>query len=555
MLRPDPRFPRRTWFPDEVRWEAEHKTEHGKTRDAASDTQSQIQADAMTVPALWARVAGLDPATGRPMSDAELAILGDWFAVHILRQGLFPVTLDELIAAVDARNGDADGLRLQHVFIVSETGQIAWRGPDDRLRRSARYVIVRRPNETSPGEMMISTSPPAVSRTSFLQVAAWDPTCRQLNFYERIGIGWFWEGRSEQAHLEPTQGRGPFDSHVNGALVMKELLQPWMHWDSNSQTIPLESFPPNDPIRSERYFALREPAHILETSIIRPSVRRSMRASVDRIFGPPLVANAVGRILRHLVTPTTVNIVTSQTRSDGSTSAVRLPFELFIDRDLLLNTLELPADIQSISVLRSHYAAAVAALDVQLRAGSVFRKDGETPFAWPVACRSLDDQCVAAELLDRGTLSRRLLVALTMLDFCNPLASPTRSAILDTTFDHPADIGAIEATIVDGLRRAADVGGIESAAGQVTAWLALSETDLEALSVRRIEAYWANLAVRAQTPEGVLDFMRLADSNRRSFRKRRIAEFDLTMPFSNVAEDAPAVRLLETGELEAPTIT
>ena len=71
-----------------------------------------------------------------------------------------------------------------------------------------------------------------------------------------------------------TRGRGPFDSHVNGGLVMKELAGPWMHWESTSQPIPVDSFPPYHPVATERYFARRQPAHLLEVNIVRPGVER-----------------------------------------------------------------------------------------------------------------------------------------------------------------------------------------------------------------------------------------------------------------------------------------
>ncbi|KAH8147163.1 uncharacterized protein LAJ45_08641 [Morchella importuna] len=43
---------------------------------------------------------------------------------------------------------------------------------------------------------------------------------------------WIYQGRSSHAFQEDTSYLGPFNGHVNGALVMKELEKPWYHWES-----------------------------------------------------------------------------------------------------------------------------------------------------------------------------------------------------------------------------------------------------------------------------------------------------------------------------------
>ena len=60
-----------------------------------------------------------------------------------------------------------------------------------------------------------------------------------------------------------------------------------------------------------------------------------------------------------------------------------------------------------------------------------------------------------------------------------------------------------------------------------------------------LDTFVAKAGTRARTPEGVLDFMRLADWRRRAFRRRGIAEFGLSLPFSNIRDSAPALELTE----------
>ncbi|KAK4224652.1 hypothetical protein QBC38DRAFT_12997 [Podospora fimiseda] len=65
------------------------------------------------------------------------------------------------------------------------------------------------------------------SDSDFLQVASWDG--HTFRFYQRDSFGWNFFGNSLDAF-----GRnaylGPFNGHVNGAVVMKELREPWIHW-------------------------------------------------------------------------------------------------------------------------------------------------------------------------------------------------------------------------------------------------------------------------------------------------------------------------------------
>lgn len=478
------------------------------------------------------------------MSPAEKASLGDWFALNVLSSGRFPLTLDELIAQIDERNSTADGLDRQEVFVISEAGQIRWTPANSGLRRPIRYAIARGRAGDFSADVLISTRPPATDKEAFLQVAAWDPGARHFNFYERIGVGWFWEGNSWMAFSEATAGKGPFDSHANGAPVMKELNRPWLHWESNSQSIPKESFPPDHPIHSERFFDERQPAHLLEVDIVRPAVKKWIAARLDRVLGDPAGIEEPKRLLRHLTHSTSVNLVSSETRSAAATPDIDLPFEFFLDRDLLLNTLDLQPDIARISVSRDHYAAAIQALGVSLRSGA-FEQAGETFFAWPVPSRAFEDLAVIDELMRRRVVSRRLVLCVAMIDFTNPLRSRARESILDFAPQGPTPAQDLEAVLLHALETAPP--GSPGAAAHEA--LRLSESELVAQSMQRIEAYWRNLVTLASTREGVEKLMRLADDLRRAFRRRPISEFDLTLPHSNLPQNSPELLLTENAEV------
>ncbi|KAK3985450.1 hypothetical protein QBC44DRAFT_384841 [Cladorrhinum sp. PSN332] len=65
------------------------------------------------------------------------------------------------------------------------------------------------------------------SESDFLQVASWDG--RTFRFYQRGSIGWNYFGNALDA-FGANAYLGPFNGHVNGSVIMKELHEPWIHW-------------------------------------------------------------------------------------------------------------------------------------------------------------------------------------------------------------------------------------------------------------------------------------------------------------------------------------
>src|SRR5579863_259237 len=56
--------------------------------------------------------------------------------------------------------------------------------------------------------------------------------CRLLLEKKKRYGDWIWAVSSWDALAPDTRSNGPFDSHVNCALNMKELNQPWVNWHS-----------------------------------------------------------------------------------------------------------------------------------------------------------------------------------------------------------------------------------------------------------------------------------------------------------------------------------
>jgi len=500
---------------------------------------------------LRARVVGIDPDGGRPMTDQDRASLGDPFFDLVLARERFPRTATELIAVLNESNGAPEGVPEQMVFVVAEAGQIPFNNSSAMLPRGVRYVVTRgRP--TNGPTVLISTRPPADDPTAFLQVAGWDGRNKVFHFYERAGSTWLWEGSSLHAFDPAARGKGPFDSHVNGTLVMKELRLPWLHWNSTAQEIPIESFPPNHPLRTDPLFAARESADILERRVVRPAIQRWTRARLDRQLGDPDGVAAPRELLRHLLATTSINIVTSEERSRGSKPTFGLPATFFFDVESIVNQLglEISGLGQSFQVGRPDYESAVAALGLALKhSASGFKQDGDAFFAWPVPERALEDCVVVGELTRRGILSFGFALALLMVDAWNPIDSAARASLLNYVPAGRTPAAQIETETRKNINNAAAHLPPEAPESIAATYLALDESALRARAGAELDAFVAKVRARLMTSQGVLDFMRLADWRRRAFRKRRIAEFDLSLPFSNINENAPPLALTKDGEV------
>jgi hypothetical protein len=496
--------------------------------------------------ALYRFVIGLDPPPGRAMSAAERAALNDPLATLLLRRGQFPLSLRTLLAALDQQNAAPDGLPEQLSFVIAEGGQIPFSPATATLNRGFRFVIAR--GRGGSFELFVSTSVPFDSERQFLQVLAWDPVGRVFQYYERRDGSWFLAGSSWDALAEPTRGQGPFDSHVNGAMVMKELQAPWLHWDSMAQTIPLEALAPDDPLRTEPLFTGRSGGQLLEP-IVRRGVDRWTQARLDRLIGGDGRVQGVTAPMRQVLTTTTVNIASASQPSAGpDADPLRPPLSLFFNNIALINLLGLEPDFERPTVSRGRYRAAAQALNLRLidsQQQPPFEHAGDVFFAWAVPEPAFEDLNVLDHLLRQGLLSRRFAASLLMVDFTNPIGSQPRGGLLRWVPDEAevSGAGSIEGQMTAAIEMALPGLAGDAPERALLADLALAENAWEAAFAARIEAFMTAVQSRLEDDDGLLDLMRLADSRRREFRRRPLAEFDLSLPWTDIPRDAPFLRL------------
>ena len=474
--------------------------------------------------------------------------INDDFARIVLAPGHRPETLVEVLALLNATTGQ-DSVPGQRIYRAADGGQIPWSQSTAALDRHLRIVITRHRGEEA--ELFISTAPPFDSKVIFLQIFAWDPVSRSYNFYERRRAVWSWAGSSWQALEAPTRGRGPFDSHVNGGPVMKELKLPWMHWHSQSSQIRDEIFAPGDPTPQDSIYNNPDlkGGDDLEL-IVRAGTARWTKSRFDARTEAGQLTRA-REFLRQLLTTTTVNLSCSPQPSATLTddATLRLPTTFFLNADCLVDELGLPVSLSRAKVTAAFYRACLATYKVRLQDGAtVLERD--TYFAFPIPEFAFEDQMVLRELLSRGAISRRLALCLLLVDFPNPVFSEKRAALLqyvpDTiALDGGADLDARFSASVRASQNAA-------AAGAEAAFLELWDTpgDWEAVLAARVERYWATVQAQLASSGGFDAYFRLAELRRRQFRERPLAEFGLTLPVATTLELPDFLEMTEQARVQ-----
>ena len=411
---------------------------------------------------LYRLVLGLD-AGPRPMTPEELQGLDDPFG-RLLRSGKpFPLTLRQVLAAINALAGTADALPNQLVFLVADGGHIPWTTETDGLERCFRFAVARGGGEF-PLLVSSSTVIDSADDEAFLQVLGWDATNEVFHYYERRQGTYFWAGMSHHALEEPTRGRGPFDSHVNGSMVMKELRPPWIHWHAPQAGINETALAPGDPLRAEPLFQSRVTADRLEIEVVRPAIRRWNEARVRKAVAGDGVWRNPRHFLRQAITDTTVNLASSETASQvlADDTPLRPPLSFFLNLDTLFNTLELiPEDRRRHR--HRHPRRTLPPLPRTLRRAPLRRLDPRrgrcrtspsSPPSPPLKTRTSSKCRVQA-----GLLTRRFVACLTMTDFYNPVFSERRAALLryapeEASGPNPGE--ALEARFVEAVREAVE---------------------------------------------------------------------------------------------------
>jgi hypothetical protein len=481
----------------------------------------------------------------RPIPDAAKDALKDPMAVLLFKRGTFPSTLAETLKALEIGNNDAtSGVPGQRSFLIGEGGEVPFSPATNDLDRTLRYVVARfRGNDAN---VLLSTSAPAPD-AGFLQVIAWDAENGVFNYYERLTpTAWAWRGNSRHSLASPTRGRGCFDCHVNGSLVMKELEIPWQNWHSMVASID-DAVSSSSPLRTDPLFLNRSGGEDLEKLVIRPGISRWNAARTASMIDSAGQVRELPSLLRHLFETTTVNLGTSRTESSANLDK-NLRLEFFLNKTALFDVIGLdpPDNFQTPVIGRTLYQNALATFGFTLASGS-FRQPGDTHFASLAPEAADEDLDVLARLLDANVMTPRFAACVLMIDFQNPVFSPIRqrlSAYVPPTAtiqggvsDLPTQFAAAVTAVAPGLPA-------DSPERQFLDNWNLPEGQWQTEFDARIKRYLDSITPRLMAQAGVNAYFELAESRRREFARRPLHEpFDLMLPVTNIPANAPTLQM------------
>ncbi|MEU5366861.1 hypothetical protein ABZ354_25930 [Streptomyces sp. NPDC005925] len=483
---------------------------------------------------LHRRISGRDD-RARPVSADELAALGDPMAAGFFRAGRFPTTVQDLLSALPAT-----ATASRKVYLISEAGQIP---PDAIGERDMRYAITVAVRD-SQIDLLISTQAGGDPESAFLQVAAWDPAVRVFNFYTRFDSSWVWAGNSWDA-LEPdSRGKGCFDSHINGSVVMKELRIPWINWQSERATIRLAE---DDPLRHDPLYQEVIGAQRLELTV-RSLVTRWTAARLAAVTATGVVDHP-DRLLRHLFTTTTVNLAGTDRQSSTITADsqdLTLPTGFWLNQDLLFDDLGLSTQAAPPRAPAARYVAGLTRFGFRLEERhSSFSQPGDTFFAFVVPEAAHEDNEVVRQLVRTGLVPARFAACVLMVDFPNPVFSPDRSLLMRYVPTTPTKMtelcGKVAGTISDAARTLPE----DSPESRFAAHWKVPEDTWPTAFGQRADTYLRKVTERLRTEDGYDDYVRLAESRRRQFRRMRLNEFELTLPVTSIPPGAPPLAMRE----------
>lgn len=474
------------------------------------------------------------------MTDEEVAHeLNDPFATLLLRKGTFPTTVHEVLGALDAATKPGEGLRSQMSFLVGEGSQIPWSQETSSLERGLRLAVTR--GEDSAVDVLVSTDGGLTN--AFLQVIGWDDQTGVFNYYEHRGGAWAWAGNSTHAFDARARGKGAFDSHINGSMVMKELKFPWNHWHSVAADIPNEVFAPDDAAKNDPLVAGRVGAEELQARIVQPGVRRWTNSRfVKEVSADGKLARVVP-VLEQLFTTTSVNL-TSTGQESGAVekgTSINLPGSFFVDLDALSGALGLPAP-PALTVTGEAYLTGLATFDVALVDGN-FRQPGDTHFAFLVPERAFEDLDVVKKCLETKLLSDRFIGCALTVDFANPVFSARRTGLLThvpAAFDGPA--GGLSEAIATAIVGAAGSTAASSAENEFAALWALGD-GWKAESEKRLTDYYGALTKLLGSPGGFDEVFKLAESRRRQVMGLQLSERRPLLFASTNVPPGPSLRM------------
>jgi hypothetical protein len=147
--------------------------------------------------------------------------LGDPFATVLLLRGIFPRTAGEVLEALQR---EAPDLGEPLFFLLGEGSQIPMSAATEGVSRRLRFLVAHGVGNEG-ADVLVSAFHPDEGT---VELMAWDRRAGGFNYYQTVGpsSAWVFAGNSRHALVDPTQGKGPFESHLSGNVVMRSCVFP-----------------------------------------------------------------------------------------------------------------------------------------------------------------------------------------------------------------------------------------------------------------------------------------------------------------------------------------
>jgi hypothetical protein len=520
---------------------------------------------------LYRFVAGIDRCMTRMTRDELSRELNDPWAKEVLRKnaggvGTWPTTVPEIVSAITASQGTS--AFEQFSYLVGEGTQVPISIAPRAGNRDLRYVLTWGPSGSTPA-IYLSGSPPGVAPNQpppFLQVISFDPQKQAFNYYQYIDnfdVGadanpgkvktWSWAGDSSHSRRLESAGRGCFLCHRNGGLNMKELTPPWNNWHSPQASVSSTVIPQG--VASDPLFIALAGADRFQTVFQGAQFNLAKRLVQGAIQNGQV--SGVPELLRHLIETTTINLASSQTRSDDTTDVSGLPKDFFLNDSALGGALDLSYRVPDLKLSRSAYDGFIRAKSFQLvnraRANGSpdYQSPGATFFAFLVPVPAYEDVQTIGWLVRSKVISQKFAVSVLMVDFPNPVFSPVRGGLMkyarqitsSKLTPDASDVPTQFAARVKGAaagQPACDTANITQCTAEQQFLYYWNQTDWKTAAGTQINAYLANVGSRVATTTGAEDYLTLSTSRGIQFSFDPLVgglhEFDLLLPCTSLGE-------------------
>ncbi|MBK8720151.1 MAG: hypothetical protein IPN32_36420 [Deltaproteobacteria bacterium] len=478
----------------------------------------------------------IDKRTGDDGTElADLSELADVFAQKVLQaegdEGTCPTTYGEIMAKLretDKENceGVRDGLR---TAVVSETAQVM--GKADTYRT----VTTRQCGDREPHELLFSLFGLRSTTKGLpgnVEVIAFDRTNAVFNYYAiEDGEMHFFGNSADYMKIAQGEGARCNECHPNGALNMKELAAPWVHWEGDTTT-------PGADTLVDGHDDLGSKTDGIELEGI---VDRGNDAILATRTKTLLATNDLKQVLRPLFCAEQLNLEEGSSSAGGGAPS-SIPGGALVDSRLSFGSVSVGADV---------YTAAIKAAKQKVVDGSGAQlkdKSGkgvvDTHFAFVFPVVSREDQSYVDKLVELKVIDEDFKNDVLAVDMTRPVFSADRCRLLESapsiaklTTSTGKAVKSLPKKIRDGFV-AALAGATEGSAEAQLAGFLANTSDADA-HVKAADDFFAACEARPKA-EFMADALKVVSLRRNQARELPVMEFAPTMPMDSlqVGDDA-----------------